>query len=232
MQMHADFAPMIEGLASPNHVREEDRAERFWNKLAARYSKQPIANLPAYHAKLEATKARLNPDDVILDIGCGTGSLALELAPCVSRVHAIDISREMVKIANRKAVAQGITNATFHNTTVGELSAVERETFDSICAFNILHLVDDYAGVLAKIFEMLKPGGSFISTTPCLAESLVPFWMILPLMKLVGKAPEVWLLKVAALERNLQAAGFTDIERPEIPAGKATAFFVARKPLA
>ena len=81
-----------------NEHRTMDASENFWNKIAARYAKKPIANLEAYHAKLDATKARLKPDDVILDVGCGTGSLALELSTCVSEVHAIDLSREMIKI--------------------------------------------------------------------------------------------------------------------------------------
>ena len=87
-----------------------DDSEKFWNGIAARYAKKPIANLEAYHAKLDATNACLKPDDVILDVGCGTGSLALELSTYVSEVHAIDLSREMIKIANQKAADEEIGN--------------------------------------------------------------------------------------------------------------------------
>ena len=68
-----------------------DASEEFWNKIAVRFARRPIADLEAYHAKLDATKACLKPDDVVLDVGCGTGLLALELSTCVSEVHAIDL---------------------------------------------------------------------------------------------------------------------------------------------
>ena len=70
----------------------------FWDKLAERYAKQPIADLASYERKLDVTKSRLSPTDVILDIGCGTGSLALELAPHVAAVHALDFSGEMIRV--------------------------------------------------------------------------------------------------------------------------------------
>ncbi|MBW1831669.1 MAG: methyltransferase domain-containing protein, partial [Deltaproteobacteria bacterium] len=90
----------------------------FWDKLAERYAQQPIANLASYERKLDVTKSRLSPTDVILDIGCGTGSLALELSPHVAEVHALDFSGEMIKVGERKARDQKATNITFHQTTL------------------------------------------------------------------------------------------------------------------
>ena len=147
-------------------------------------------------------KACLKPDDVILDVGCGTGSLALELSPCVSEVHAIDLSREMIKIANQKAADENIGNVTFHNTTITNVS-FESETFNAICAYNILHLFDDRRAALNMIFYLLKPGGFFISSTPCLGDSRVPFQFLLPIMKLFGKAPAVQVFGIQELNNNL-----------------------------
>ncbi len=39
----------------------------------------------------------------MLDVGCGTGSLALILAPFASHVHGLDVSGEMIRIARAKA---------------------------------------------------------------------------------------------------------------------------------
>ena len=129
-----------------------DASEEFWNNLAARYAEKPVANLKAYYAKLDATKACLKPENVVLDVGCGTGSLALELSRCVSEVHAIDLSREMIKIANQKAADEDIGNVTFHHTTLANVS-FESETFDAICAYSILHLFDDRRAALNKVLD-------------------------------------------------------------------------------
>ena len=206
-----------------------DASEKFWNNIAARYAKQPIANLEAYHAKLDATKACLKPDDVILDVGCGTGSLALELSRCVSEVHAIDLSREMIKIANQKAADENIGNVTFHNTTITNVS-FESETFNAICAYNILHLINDRRAALSMILDLLRPGGCFISTTPCLGDSRVPFQFLLPIAKLFGKAPAVQVFRSQELNDNLLDAGFVEIIRRKVSSDKTNAFLMAAKP--
>ncbi len=208
-----------------------DKASRFWDKIADGYAKQPIADPAAYERKLEATRARLQPDHVVLDIGCGTGSLALTLAPLVAHVHALDLSAEMVRIANEKAEASGTENVTFYNTSVETESAFAAETFDTVCAYNILHLVDDPRATLDKLFRLLRPGGSLVSTTPCLGEGWMPYGLVIPVMRLFGKAPMVvQSLRVDELMGAMKAAGFIDIGRQTVSESKTTAFVLARKP--
>ncbi len=203
---------------------------RFWDNLAERYAQKPIDNLPAYHGKLAATKARLNPHDLVLDIGCGTGSLALELAPHVAHVHAVDLSREMVKIGERKAQDQGVSNVTFHVGTLDALASFEPGSFNAVCAYNILHLVQNRAAMLQRIAELLGPQGFFVSTTPCLGESKVPYKLILPIMRWLGKAPSVQVIDIDHLENGLREAGFVDLTRPDVGAASHTAFVLASTP--
>ncbi|MEL6287025.1 MAG: class I SAM-dependent methyltransferase, partial [Pseudomonadota bacterium] len=49
----------------------------------------------------------------VLELGCGTGSTALLLAPSVAQITGTDISGEMVRIANGKAADQGAQSVTF-----------------------------------------------------------------------------------------------------------------------
>lgn len=65
----------------------------FWNDLAERYARQPVANPGAFERKIEITRARMKPTDVVLDIGCGTGSLALRLAPSAATIHGLDCGK-------------------------------------------------------------------------------------------------------------------------------------------
>lgn len=203
---------------------------RFWDKLAERYAKQPIANLASYERKLEVTKARLSPTDVILDIGCGTGSLALELAPHVAEVHALDFSGEMIRIGRRKADAQNVTNVSFHQSTLEASQAFQPGQFDGICAYNILHLVEDRPATLQRIFELLKPGGFFVSSTAVLGDTWVPYKPVLALMRRLGKAPAVGIFGTNTFLREVRDAGFVDISTPDVGADKTTAFTVATKP--
>ena len=202
----------------------------FWDEIAEKYAAKPVENVPAFERKKEITKALLSREQTILEVGCGTGTLALELAPHVAHIHAVDISGEMLGIARRKADAAGVENVTFHQGTLDEPTPFEAEQFDGACAYSILHLVDDRIGTLQTIFEMLKPGGFFISSTVCLGGSLVPYWAILPVMKWFGKAPPVHIIGRDQMEREIREAGFVNVEQREVGAGTETAFIVAQKP--
>lgn len=203
---------------------------RFWDNIAERYARKPVEDLAAYQRKLEITKGKLKPQDLILDIGCGTGSLAIELAPLVARVDAVDVSSEMIRIARRKANDKQLDNITFHQASAQELPHFEPESLDGVCAYNILHLVRERAALLQKILSSLKPGGFFISSTVCLRESRVPYGPILSIMRWLGKAPAVELFRVEALLGELRRAGFVDASTRDVGAKSTVAFVVASKP--
>lgn len=204
----------------------------FWNGLAERYAKQPVGNPEAFDRKIAITKSGMSPDDVVLNIGCGTGSLALRLAPDAAHVHGLDVSSEMVRIANDKARAQEVENVTFHLGAFDEsFEAFGPESLDGVCAYSILHLLEDRPAALARIHDLLKPGGFFVSSTVCLGESWVPLGPVISVMRWLGKAPMVKSFSKQTLEDELRRAGFEDIEQPEVGAEKTNGFMVARKPL-
>ena len=206
-------------------------AAAFWNGIAEKYAKQPVANPDAFDAKIAITKSRMKPTDAVLDIGCGTGSLALRLADSAARVHGLDLSSEMIRIANDKARAQEVDNVTFHTGPFDDtFGAFEPGSLDGICAYSILHLVDDRPAALAQIFRLLKPGGFFISSTVCLGESWVPYGAIIGAMRLIGKAPMVQIFNKRTLVDEIQQAGFVEIAQPDVGAKGDIAFIVAEKP--
>ena len=191
---------------------------------------KPVADQAAYERKLAITKARLSPHDVLLDVGCGTGSLALELAAHVAEVHAVDLSQEMVRIANEKAAKAGVDNVTFHHASAEAVSAFGPAQFDVITAFNILHLVDDVDATLAKLFGLLAPGGTFIASTPCLREGWVPYGPIITVMRWLGKAPPVTTLRRVQALAAMREAGFIDVRDEPVTDAREVLFTVARKP--
>lgn len=206
---------------------------QFWDRIARKYATDPIADIAGYERTLERTRHYLRSDETAFEFGCGTGTSALKLAPSVGRIMATDISDEMIAIAREKAKAEGCTNATFE-VARPEAAPWPDGTFDVAFGFNVLHLVTDREAVLRGIHRLLRPGGLFISKTPCLKEMNPLIRIAVPLMQLIGKAPHVAFLSAEDLEHETAAAGFEIVEiarhasrgkdvRPFVVARKATA---------
>ncbi len=211
-------------------------AAQFWNKVANRYAKSPIANVEAYEATLDHTLANLNPSDVVLELGCGTGTTALKLASSVSRYVASDFAANMVEIGRRKAEDAGLDKLEFQ---VGQLGDPDfgQGSYDAVLSFNMLHLLDDLPAALQQIHGLVRPGGHFISKTPCWPTRSVPLKyralsVMLPVMRLLGKAPDyVNLRTIPELESLIRAAGFELVEVGDYPNHPPSHFIVARRPL-
>lgn len=203
---------------------------QFWNNLAETYASKPVELPDAFERKIAITQARMHPTDVVLDIGCGTGSLALRLAPHAAQVYGLDWSSEMVRIGREKAAAQGVDNVGFHVGAFDTQIPFEPESLDGVCAYSLLHLVRDPADAIAQIYALLKPGGFFVSSTACLADDWVPYRPLLAVMRWAGRAPFVQIMGRAELVAQTKAAGFVDVQLPDVGAKSTTAFMVATKP--
>ncbi len=203
---------------------------RFWDRIARKYAADPIKDMDGYARTVDRTRDYLRGTDTVLELGCGTGTTALKLAAYISRIVATDLSSEMIAIARERAAAQACGNAEFAVTTP-ERAPWPDGSFDAVLAFNLWHLVADRTSALAHIHRLLKPGGLFVSKTPCLAEMNPLIRLAVPVMQLVGKAPYVAIFSAAALEREIEAAGFAIIERARHGSGRKDAriFIVARK---
>jgi ubiquinone/menaquinone biosynthesis C-methylase UbiE len=204
-----------------------DRETAFWNKLADKYSRRPVADEAAYQKKLDVTRGYLQPDMDVLEIGCGTGSTALAHAPYVKHIRATDLSTRMIEIAKDKAKAAGIDNVTFESLSVDELE-VQDASIDVVMAHNVLHLLEDKERVIADVNRMLKPGGVFVSSTACIGDMMLPLRLIIPVGRFLRLFPLVKIFSVAELQDSLRSAGFAiDYERQ--PKKSAAAFIICRK---
>jgi arsenite methyltransferase len=203
---------------------------KFWNGIAEKYAAKPVANVPAFERKKSITREHLRPDSSVLELGCGTGTLALEMARHAGHIQAMDISAQMLRIADQKREAQGITNVTFRQGTLDGGHPYQPQSFDSVWAYSILHLVPDRRRVLATLFDLLKPGGSLIASSVCLGDGWVPYGPITAVMRWFGKAPVVHVYSRETLFRELRESGFVDVTERDVGAEKVVAFVVAKKP--
>ena len=204
-----------------------DRSSRFWDRIAERYSRRPVADEAAYQRKLEVTREYFDPAMDVLEIGCGTGSTAIAHAPHVRHIRAVDISEKMIEIAKRKADAANIGNVTFERSSVDELR-VPDETQDAVLALSILHLVEDRDDVIARIYRMLKPGGVLVSSTVCLGDTMRWFKLIGPIGWFLGLMPLVRVFTVDDLRQSMTGAGFR-IDHEWQPGDGRTLFLIAKK---
>lgn len=106
--------------------------------------------------------ARLAPDESVLDVGCGTGGLALAAAKAVGpggAVIGIDPSPEMIGRARGKA-RRSHSRATFQTAVIEALPFPEA-SFDAVTISLVLHQLPSdvlHAGI-AEVRRVLKPGG-------------------------------------------------------------------------
>lgn len=203
---------------------------KFWDGIAEKYAKRPVANLSAFERKQAITREHLRPDARVLEIGCGTGSLALALSPFAGQIEAWDFSAEMIRIAKHKAQTQGVANVRFHRGTLDGPVPYAPELFDSAWAYSVLHLVPDRRHTLRTIFELIKPGGVLISSNVCLAGGFIPYGVLIGAMRWFGKAPNVYLYDRATIFRELGEAGFVEVEEKDVGAERSVAFVLAKKP--
>ena len=202
----------------------------FWDKLAPKYRRQSISNMDAYHATLARVRTYLSAGARVLELGCGTGGTALQLAGDVHSIVATDFSPGMIAQAEAR---DGAANVTFLTADVFD-ARLEPGVFDVVLGFNLFHLVPDAGAEFARIHDLLPSGGLFISKTPCIGEPRLGFKfgllrMLVPLMQAVGKAPFVRYFKTRDLVAEIRAAGFEILETGNYPAIPPSHLVVARK---
>lgn len=202
---------------------------KFWNRLSNGYDAQVNTKyVQAYNETVEITKKYLKDSDIVLDYACGTGITTVELANNVKKIHAIDISKNMISIAKNKSEQRGITNIEFEVSDIYN-EKFEENTFDVVMAFNILYFIRDIDSVINHINKLLKPGGIFISVTDCYGESMTFMSVVQSLFSKMGVIPYMRKFKITDLERVVGAGGFSIIETHNLFDSPPNYYIVARK---
>jgi len=98
-------------------------------------------------------------EQVLIDVGCGSGLISLALAPWLARIHAFDLSPNMVERARRN-----LSHVANVEVAVGSITdmALPDACGDRLLAYSVLQYLDGEATLvraLREIFRVLRPGG-------------------------------------------------------------------------
>ena len=203
-----------------------NQPKEFWDMRARTYDQTSGKTYAeTYDRTADLSLKYLKPSDRVLEFACGTGLLTFRLAPHVSRLRGIDISPEMAAVAREKA--RGLDNVEITNTELFD-PGLELGSFDAVAAFNVLLYLPDLPANLARIRELLRPGGMFLSATDCLGARP----SVMGLQKLVrsrtGRMPYVAFFTQRGLERSIARNGFDLLERENLFPNPPNLFVAAR----
>ena len=208
-------------------MEKVNKTEKFWDRLANRFDKRAGHFERTYNQTVENTQKHLHAGDIVLDYGCATGEVAIEIAGDVKEVHGIDISSKMIAAAKSKAAERKIKNVDFTYTTIF-VEGFKKESFDVILALNILHLVEDTQKVIQRINELLKPGGLIVSATACMGEKKSFINILIFLLTKMRIIPCMKFFEISELKDSITNGNFQIVEAESLNQS-GTEYFIAAK---
>lgn len=124
------------------------------------------------------------PGKRVVDVGCGGGILTEGLAKCGADVLGIDLSEELIDIAELHSLESGI-NAHYQKMSAETLAEQQPEAFDHVTCMEMLEHVPDPASIIRSCATLVKPGGMVFFST-------------------LNRVPKAYLLAILAAEHLLK----------------------------
>ncbi|HIF53790.1 MAG: bifunctional 2-polyprenyl-6-hydroxyphenol methylase/3-demethylubiquinol 3-O-methyltransferase UbiG [Methylococcales bacterium] len=120
----------------------------------------------------------------MVDVGCGGGILTEALAKNGADALGIDLSEDLIDIADLHGLESGI-NATYKKVSAEALAAAEPESFDHVTCMEMLEHVPDPGSIISACATLVKPGGMVFFST-------------------LNRVPKAYLLAIVAAEHLLK----------------------------
>jgi len=120
----------------------------------------------------------------IVDVGCGGGILTEGLAKNGADVLGIDLSEELIDIADLHGLESGV-NAHYQKISAEALAQQQPESFDHVTCMEMLEHVPDPGSIISACATLVKPGGMVFFST-------------------LNRKPKAYLLAIVAAEHVLR----------------------------
>ena len=143
-------------------------------------------------------RADIKPGEIVLDAGCGGGSVTRQLLELTPNVIAVDADPAMVEKA-RQTLPDSVP---VYHQDLRELDIPEKVDVVFSCA--VFHWITDHERLFERLHRVLKPGGRLIAQ--CGGKG-----NIANVLAIIGERPGRWLYADAPeTEERLRSAGFRD----------------------
>ena len=139
--------------------------QRFWRPLGGRLLMGLTGPGTEEEHQMALEMLSIEPGDRVLDVACGPGNFSRDFAPAASEglVVGIDASASMLDVAVRDTDEANVVYLR------GDACALPFRdgSFDAICCFAALYLIEEPMRALAEIVRVLAPGGRVALLTSC-----------------------------------------------------------------
>lgn len=200
-----------------NYAATRDRVEHYFDRTATKTWERLTSDAPVsgVRATVRAGRDRMRdlmlaqlPSDLrgarILDAGCGTGAMSVELAQRGADVVAVDISPALVGIAEQRMPANLSGRITW---VAGDMLEATSGTFDHVVAMDsmIYYSAPDIAALLGK--ASARVNGKFVFTLPPRTPALMAMFRVGKLFPRADRSPAMIPQTTAAVANALKTAG-------------------------
>ncbi len=195
----------------------------FWQRMAPSYDRHVRRLGKSQERVIHLLRGQLPGSERILDVGTGTGNIAIALADIVQEVDGVDPSPLMLQEARAKAEAKDLRNVRFSEQGAYELKFPDA-TFDAVIISHVLHIIDKPELALSEGRRVLKRGGLLIAPTYCHGLS--------PILSFIARnflgQPVYHRFRPDDLVELISASGFEVVRCEVIPDKIPVAFVLAK----
>ena len=230
-----------------------------WGNVAKWYDSLLEGNDDTYQSKVILPNLirnlSLKKGERVLDIACGQGFFSRELYKQGAEVSGVDISKKLIKIAEKNSPRQ----IYFHSTNVSTMPMFENNYFDKVVCKSVLYTFtrDEQRRILKEFYRILKPGGKIVISNPSKNWHPVPLfiegikknfqkegiirtigkliWLLIPAIKVlkynlqIKKKLTFHVLDTTEQELFLRKSGFVNIKNKGLVYSGYGALYVAEK---